>query len=85
MAVNTDSGLGVRFTVFHEAGPVLAYCVAPASSFASKAGVRFRNYEEMVGALNAVGLPGSEIATFTDKTYSVSREDLRALGFLVPD
>jgi hypothetical protein len=77
--------LEVRFTVFHESqGPVLAYCIAPGSSFASKAGVRFASTEELVETVNGVGLPGKEISTFTNKTYPISAEQLQKLGFKLP-
>jgi hypothetical protein len=80
--MDTTTGLEVRFTVFYEAqGPILSYCIAPASSFASKAGVCFASTERLVEALNAVGLPGNEISTFSDKTYAASIEQMQTLGF----
>jgi hypothetical protein len=83
--MSATTGLEVRFTVFHESqGPVLAYCIAPGSTFASKAGVRFADTRKLVEALNAVGLPGSEIATFSDRAYPTSIGRMQKLGFKLP-
>ena len=82
MSVETE--LQVRFTVFHEVkGPVLAYCVAPSSTFASKAGVLFESMEKLEERLDLVGLPAREIARMRNptKTYSVNANQLRVLGF----
>jgi len=77
----------VRFVVFYEnADPKLSYeHYDPFASFTpvSRAdGVQFGSTEEMIEALNAVGLPGAEIATpFNLAPYAVTGEILRALGF----
>ena len=82
--MSAETELQVRFTVFHEVqGPVLAYCVAPLSSFASKAGVLFDSVAKLEERLDLVGLPGREIASMSNPTtiYSVSVNQLSVLGF----
>ena len=78
-------GYQVRFTVFYKPqGPFLSYCFAPASSFSDRAGAQFGTAQELVEALNRVGLPGSEIATpVNDKIYGVTDAQLRTLGIQV--
>jgi hypothetical protein len=81
---SAENELQVRFTVIHEVrGPVLAYCVAPLSSFASKAGVLFESVAKLEERLDLVGLPGREIASMSNPTmiYSVSVNQLSVLGF----
>jgi hypothetical protein len=82
--VSAETELQVRFTVFHEVqGLVLAYCVAPQSSFASKAGVLFDSLAKLEERLDLVGLPGREIARMSNptKSYLVSINQLSVLGF----
>jgi hypothetical protein len=74
----------VRFTVFDEPqGPALAYCIAGPFmpvGFASKAGARYETFEQLVEALECVGLPGKEICGFSDKTHYVTGPQLRVLS-----
>ncbi|MGA9156217.1 MAG: hypothetical protein WB249_05455 [Candidatus Sulfotelmatobacter sp.] len=83
-----QQAFSVWFTVFREpAGPVLAYCVAQpfaSRTFASKSGARFQSMEHLVETLNRVGLPGEEIAGFTDKAYPVTGAQLHELGLKLP-
>lgn len=84
-----EPAFAARFAVFHELqGPVLDYCLAgpfmPAT-FCSNHGVRYESVEQLVEALDCVGLPGKEIRSFTDKVYSVTGPQLRVLRLGMPN
>jgi hypothetical protein len=79
----------VRFTVFHErSSPVLAYRLAGpfmSASFASKGGACFGSVEQLIEALDCVGLPGKEICKLTHKLYLVTGSQLRVLRLGMPN
>jgi hypothetical protein len=86
----SQSAFSVRFTVFSEPnGPILAYTLAGpfmATTFASKAGVRYADALTLIRALDGVGLPGREIVNFSQVsgTYTVTPEQLSKLGLKPP-
>jgi hypothetical protein len=81
--------LQVRFSpmIGRNGKPVLAYCEAAtfvSPNFVSETGAPFLSRTDMVAALDAVGLPGKEIVTGTNKEYSVTATQLQALGLKAP-
>jgi hypothetical protein len=79
----------VRFTVFREtAGPVLAYSLsAPfvSASFSSRGGAHYPDMEKLIGALNAIGLPGKRVVGEVGTVYTVTGAQLSQLGLQLPE
>ncbi|HXY79539.1 MAG TPA: hypothetical protein VEI08_02765 [Candidatus Bathyarchaeia archaeon] len=85
-----EEQFGVRFTTFYDpAGPILACCFAGpflSATFSSKGSPQFESTEQMIAALNLVGMPGREIALGWNgtKVYYLTVRQLHSLGLRVP-
>lgn len=91
MASNVvDHVVRVRFEVFlnNSQGPFLSYCLVPndfvPANFSDRSGAQFRSSEEMVEALDNLGLPGREIfSSHGNKVYSLTHAQMETLGIAI--
>lgn len=85
----SEQTIQVRFSpmIGRNGKPVLAYCEAApfvSPNFSSENGAPFLSRIDMATALDALGLPGKEIVTGSNKEYSVTAAQLQALGLKPP-